>query len=361
MDIVALMAFLNPCLPFLLKLGEKSAESAAGKVGEDIWDKAKKIWEKLQLPVEAKEDAKIAAQQLAAKPESEPRKAVFQEELETLLKENPSVAAAIAQILKEDSNRTSGSGIIQNVAGSQNQTIGTVSGGNVVGPMSGGQVFYDFKGNIASGAPVHQGEASETPPPAIPATNTQQKVKTILILAANPKGTSQLRLSEEVREIQSGLKRTHRQDAFAIQQQWAVRSRDVYQTLLDYKPQIVHFSGHGSGAEGLVLENDAGQAQLISTEALFNLFELFGQQIECVVLNACYSEVQAKAIAKHIPYVIGMNKAVGDKAAIEFAIGFYEAIASGRSVEFAYKLGCTAIQMAGIPEHLTPVIERKLV
>lgn len=361
MDIVALMAFLNPCLPFLLKLGEKSAESAASKVGEDIWDKAKKIWEKLQPQVEAKEDARIAAQQLAAKPESEPRKAVFQEELETLLKENPSVAAAISQILKEDSNRTSGSGVTQNVTGSQNQTIGTVSGGKVVGPISGGQVFNDFKGNIASGSPVHQGEASETPPPAIPATNTQQNVKTILILAANPKGTSQLRLSEEVREIQSGLKRTHRQDAFAIQQQWAVRSRDVYQTLLDYKPQIVHFSGHGSGAEGLVLENDAGQAQLISTEALFNLFELFGQQIECVVLNACYSEVQAKAIAKHIPYVIGMNKAVGDLAAIEFAIGFYEAIASGRSVEFAYKLGCTAIQMAGIPEHLTPVIERKLV
>jgi hypothetical protein len=33
--------------------------------------------------------------------------------------------------------------------------------------------------------------------------------------------------------------------------------------------------------------------------------------------------VQAEAIVKHIPYVIGMSKAIGDKAAIEFAVGFY--------------------------------------
>lgn len=360
MDIAALMAILSPCLPFLMKLGEKSAESVASKIGEDTWNKAKKIWEKLQPQVEAKEDVKIAAQQLAAKPESEARKAVFQEELATLLKENPSVGEAIAQILKENSNRNSGTGFTQNVTGSQNQTIGTVSDEGKASMVAGGQVFKDFKGNINFGSPVNQDEEKETSPSATAAKNTQQDVKTILFLAANPKGTSQLRLSEEVREIQSGLKRIHRQDAFVLQQQWAVRSRDVYQALLDYKPQIVHFSGHGSGEDGLVLENDAGQVQLISTEAVFNLFKLFGKQIECVVLNACYSEVQAKAIAKHIPYVIGMNKAIGDKAAIEFAIGFYEAIASGRSIEFAYKLGCTAIQMAGIPEHLTPVIERKI-
>ncbi|GGA00045.1 CHAT domain-containing protein [Okeania sp. KiyG1] len=361
MDIVGLMGLLSPCLPFLLKLGEKSAESAANKIGEDTWNKAQKIWEKLQPQVEAKEDAKIAAQQLEAKPESKARKDVFQEELETLLQENPSLAEAIAQILKEgSSNGNSGSRVTQNVAGNHNQTIGTVSRGEV-SAVSGGQVFKDFQGSITFGSQFNQGEVAETPPPTIPATNTQKNVKTILILAANPVGTSQLRLSEEVREIQSRLKRTHRQDAFTIQQQWAVRPRDVYQALLDCKPQIVHFSGHGSGADGLVLEDDAGEVQLVSTEALFNLFELFGPQIECVVLNACYSEVQAKAIAKHIPYVIGMNKAVGDKAAIEFAIGFYEAIASGESIEFAYKLGCTAIQMAGIPEHLTPIIERKII
>ncbi len=98
---------------------------------------------------------------------------------------------------------------------------------------------------------------------------------------------------------------------------------------------------------------------MVDTQAIANLFELFSTTIECVVLNACYSEVQASAIAKHIPYVIGMNQAIGDKAAIKFATGFYNAVGAGESVEFAYKLGCNVIQLDGIPEHLTPVLEKR--
>jgi len=184
-------------------------------------------------------------------------------------------------------------------------------------------------------------------------------VKTILILAANPKTTPRLRLDEEVREIDAGLQRAKRRELFDLKQRWAVRVQDVYQSLLDFKPQIVHFSGHGAGDDGLELEDEIGRVQLVSTEALTKLFELFASNVECVILNACYSEVQASAIAQHIPYVIGMNKAIGDKAAIKFATGFYSALGAGESVEFAYKLGCNVIQLDGIPEHLTPVLKKK--
>ena len=185
------------------------------------------------------------------------------------------------------------------------------------------------------------------------------EVKTILILASNPKNTSQLRLDEEVREIDAGLQRAKKRELFDLKQRWAVRSQEVYQALLDFKPQIVHFSGHGSGDDGLFLEDENGNLKLVDTEALAKLFELFSDTIECVVLNACYSEIQASAIAKHIPHVIGMNKAIGDKAAIKFATGFYNAIGAGESVEFAYKLGCNVIQLDGIPEHLTPVLRKR--
>ena len=183
--------------------------------------------------------------------------------------------------------------------------------------------------------------------------------KTILILAANPKTTSHLRLDEEVREIDAGLQRAKKRELFDLKQRWAVRVQDVYQSLLDFKPEIVHFSGHGTGDDGLVLEDETGRMQLVDTVALGKLFELFASNVECVVLNACYSEVQASAIAQHIPYVIGMNKAIGDKAAIKFATGFYSALGAGESVEFAYKLGCNVIGLNGIPEHLTPVLKKK--
>lgn len=184
-------------------------------------------------------------------------------------------------------------------------------------------------------------------------------VKTILMLASNPKNTSQLRLDEEIREIDVGLQRAKKRELFDLKQRWAVRIQDVYQALLDLKPQIVHFSGHGVGDDGLALEDEAGNLKLVDTEALAKLFELFSTTIECVVLNACYSEIQAEASAKHIPYVIGMNKAIGDKTAVKFSTGFYNALGAGESVEFAYKLGCNIIQLDGITEHLAPVLKKK--
>ncbi|WP_439341805.1 CHAT domain-containing protein [Vacuolonema iberomarrocanum] len=180
--------------------------------------------------------------------------------------------------------------------------------------------------------------------------------KTILILSANPRGTDPLRLDEEVREIEEGIQRSRYRDTFIIQHKTAVRPRDVQRAMLDFKPQIVHFCGHGTGDAGLILEDESGKVKPVRGTALANLFELFSRQVECVLLNACYSEVQAKEIANHIPYVIGMNQSIGDRAAIEFATSFYDALGAGRTVEFAFKLGKNAMQLAGIAEDQTPVL-----
>jgi len=182
----------------------------------------------------------------------------------------------------------------------------------------------------------------------------------ILFLAADPTNESRLRLGEEFREIQEKLKLAKFRDRFTLElPQLSVRPSDISQALLDTQPQIVHFSGHGTPTGELCFEDLAGKAHSIEPDALAALFEQFSCQVNCVVLNACYAEIQAKAIAKHIKYVIGMNQAIGDKAAIAFAIGFYQALGGGRSIEDAYRFGCIQIQLHGIPEHLTPVLIKK--
>ncbi len=187
-------------------------------------------------------------------------------------------------------------------------------------------------------------------------------MKKLLLLSANPKDTTQLRVDEEMREIREGLRRAKQPENLVIETALAVRYRDIRRAILDHEPNIVHFSGHGAGEEGLIFEDETGQSKLVEADALARLFELFADSIECVVLNACYSEVQARAVqphsrsetAQHIRYVVGMDKAISDKAAIEFAVGFYDGLGAGKSVEFAYKLGRNSIEIAGIPEHLTP-------
>ena len=202
-------------------------------------------------------------------------------------------------------------------------------------------------------------------------------MRTILVLAANPKGTERLRLDEEVKKIEQGLERSKRRDQFKLVVKWAVTDDDLRRAMLDNEPEIVHFSGHGTGTGqaglgrdfvsdreddetgGLAFENDSGQVQLITGDALARLFELFSEHVKCVVLNACYSDVQAGAINQHIDYVVGMNKAIGDEAAIKFAVGFYDALGAGRNFETAFKFGCSAIDLRGIPEYLTPVLKKK--
>ncbi|MBW4608889.1 MAG: GUN4 domain-containing protein [Hassallia sp. WJT32-NPBG1] len=189
--------------------------------------------------------------------------------------------------------------------------------------------------------------------------NSNTLVKKILILAANPKGTSRLRLDEEVREIELGLQRAQKRDQFVIKSMWAVRPTDFRRAMLNVEPEIVHFSGHGEGDGGLAFEDEKGQVKFVDAEGLAELFKLFADRVECVVLNACYSEIQAEAIARHVNYVIGMSQEIGDRAAIAFTVAFYDALGAGRSVEFAYKFGCAAIRLEGIPENLTPKLLTK--
>jgi hypothetical protein len=180
--------------------------------------------------------------------------------------------------------------------------------------------------------------------------------KTILILAANPKDTQQLRLDQEVREITNGLRGAKKKEDFVLQQVWAARPADVRKAMLDFKPNIVHFCGHGAGQAGITFEDETGKIKLVDAETLADLFALFANSVKCVVLNACYAEIQAQAIARHIDCVVGMKKEIGDIAAIEFAAAFYDALGAGETVEFAFRLACNALRWAGIPEHRTPVL-----
>lgn len=191
-----------------------------------------------------------------------------------------------------------------------------------------------------------------------PKNSPSSSSKTILVLASSPTNQARLRLDKEVREIDEGLRRSQHRDKFTLQQCWAVRPDDLRRALLDFNPQIIHFSGHGEGEDGLVLENDVGKAQLVSTQVLANLFKRFADRgLECVVLNSCYSEVQANAIAEHINFVVGMNSVIGDDAAIRFAVGFYDELGAGYPYKDAYHGGCDAIALQGIPEEHTPVFK----
>jgi CHAT domain len=179
--------------------------------------------------------------------------------------------------------------------------------------------------------------------------------RTVLLLAANPASTETLDLRTEYEAIEQCLKRTPNQHTLSVVAKDAVTDDDLRRALLDYEPEIVHFSGHGTGRRGLVFE-EVGEPLFISGDALSGLLGLCSTHVKCVVLNACYSEVQARSISSVVEYVIGMSRAIGDIAATKFSTGFYDSLASGRSYTDAFHFGCNAISLRGIPESLTPTL-----
>ncbi len=187
----------------------------------------------------------------------------------------------------------------------------------------------------------------------------------ILVLSANPMNTNtpRLRLDKEEREVFGELERSINRDQFQLTIKSATRLTDLHRALCGLQPankHIVHFSGHGE-SNGLYLEKDDDQPQLILNEAIADLFRIFSSivSIECVVLNACHTAPLAKLISRYIPFVVGIKGKIKDKAAIEFSKAFYTAILSNISVKESFEVGRNAIHLASLDNHEILILEEQ--
>lgn len=182
-------------------------------------------------------------------------------------------------------------------------------------------------------------------------------VTTILFLAANPVDTDPLRLGEELRDIKASLRQATQRDRFVTQDEWAVRIDDLRRALLRYKdePLILHFAGHGDGG-AIVLEGKNGQARPVEAGALSRFLKRF-PNIRCVILNACYSETVAEALAEVVPCVVGMEAEVTDAYAVSFAVALYDAIGEGLEYPDAYAIAESSLGMEGGLEEVRPVFK----
>jgi hypothetical protein len=211
------------------------------------------------------------------------------------------------------------------------------------------------------------------------------KKHTILFLAANPLGTSEAALADEARAIQAELELAGHRDRFEFVTRWAVQPLDLLRELRKLKPTVVHFTGQRSRSaidmspagdtphhdvtkdldiekrepqqQGLFFRGPDNRPLLVSIAALEETFEAAGESVQLVVLNACYSDPQAGALAAHVDCVVGIAGSVLDDAARYFAIGFYGGLGERESIAAAYKQGRAAISLAGLREGDRPKLK----
>jgi hypothetical protein len=176
-----------------------------------------------------------------------------------------------------------------------------------------------------------------------------QKIK-ILFLAANPSKATRFSVDQELRQIRKKLEQGSKTDSFELLINVPTRAKDLRRVLLSYKPHIVHFSGHGSGDQKIILEDTQGQGIATDTKNLVEAFRPLKNDVRVILLNACMTHSQATALGKVIDYTIGIEGLVGDKAAVTFAGAFYQALGFGMPVKDAFASAQAGLLQHGVPE-----------
>jgi hypothetical protein len=174
---------------------------------------------------------------------------------------------------------------------------------------------------------------------SVPTAQPVDSPARILCLGSNPSNQARLALTREVEAIDTRLRAATYRDSLELVQHWEVATDQLQSLLLRYKPRIVHFSGHGAPNGELQFQRSDGTSDAASVPAIAELFGILDKYVSCVVLNACFSERQARDIAKSVDVVIGVEGTIDDGEAIAFSSAFYGALACGEDVETAFRLG----------------------
>lgn len=191
--------------------------------------------------------------------------------------------------------------------------------------------------------------------PAKPTLPEERTTDTVLFLASNPRDTSLLQVDAELREVQGAILSSGLRHRIRLEIRLAVTPSDLVRSLLELRPTILHFSGHGS-SESLVLQNEYGLSAKVSAETLFQMILPFSDRLKCVVLNSSDSQSLAGDLVKRIEFVVGMPPRLSDAAAIAFSAGFYQAIGNGRTIPESFELGCSMILLEGFDEATRPIL-----
>ena len=175
---------------------------------------------------------------------------------------------------------------------------------------------------------VEVGINEPKPPPT-------DKKELIFFVAASPTDTATLRTGSEYNAIDTEVQLADTN--FELLQLQAATYTGFMRILRKKNPQILHLSLHGDH-ENLFFEREDG-----TSDPIVSLVQTLqtATNLRCVILSACYSSAQAKAIKAALPQlaVIGSTDALPDLHATKFSQGFYMTLDNTANYAAAFEYG----------------------
>ena len=187
------------------------------------------------------------------------------------------------------------------------------------------------------------------------------KIK-LLFLASRPENAGAMHLEWDLQALQRAFDTTRSNDRFLTRFLWAPTKADLIDSLNLFKPDIVHFSGHGGQASaekeaGILLNTRAAQPAYLEEQNLLSLLRgLRADRPKLLVLASCWGLGIARSATSFVSCAVGCPSTMSDAVARGFIHGFYASIAAGRSVRDAYDIGLSGIPASILLDH-RPLLE----
>lgn len=189
--------------------------------------------------------------------------------------------------------------------------------------------------------------------PAVRAAKASPRLR-IAFLSTNPDGD--LRTDMEVRDVQFAMRRTNLRDSVSIRHVPAARLSDLLSELNEFRPTVIHFSGHAGGGT-VVFEDETARSggAVIDYSLVATFLEATDAPPKLLVLNGCDTYAGADVFLTSVDVVVAMLDSINDSAAGYFATQFYSAIGNGQSLRSALEQGKAVLKAGGFQDAELPV------
>ncbi|HET8658218.1 MAG TPA: hypothetical protein VFM55_04370 [Micromonosporaceae bacterium] len=173
---------------------------------------------------------------------------------------------------------------------------------------------------------------------------------TVLLVQTGHRGDP-LDLAEEQRLIQQALTSTRYGDQLDVVPVPAARPEDLTSALQRHQPTMLHLSGRGTAADGVLFRADDGGEVPVNPEAMCQLLAVVAPQLVVAVVNACWGVHLAQRLAGTMGCAIGVTTVIDDATARRFSAEPYQAIGYGFSVGRSFHTARLALATYELPDH----------
>lgn len=180
----------------------------------------------------------------------------------------------------------------------------------------------------------------------------------IAMLVTDPDRNAPLQTLMEARDVKAAIRMSEHRDKVDLRVFPAPTLNELIDALNEYRPTVIHFSGHGGGGTLLFDNERAGQngGAVLDFDMIARVIAATSAKPLLLVLVACDTVEGADRFLGEVSAVIAMSASVDDEAAVEFSSRFYRSLSSKATIAQSLEQAKIVLEHKGYRDASLPTL-----